>query len=158
MWHLHNSQEMSLNNEILSLSPKQLSCIRELAAGAGVVEAAERVGITQRQIARWKNDERFIAALRAAQRDIYDQSISLIVGSMNLALVTLADICKSSSASEATRVSAARSILESGIKGFGQQELRSQIEDLELKLQDRVDNLEIKITRVIIDPKGAQID
>jgi uncharacterized membrane protein len=113
------------------LTPKKQAAVLTLARGCTHEEAVEASGISSRQLCRYKNEPEFQEAIREAQREIYGQAIAAIVDAMRTATTTLVDICKNPESSDAARVSAARSLLENGLKAFGQQDLTERVEELE---------------------------
>jgi ABC-type nitrate/sulfonate/bicarbonate transport system ATPase subunit len=113
------------------LSPKQQTAMMALAQGMTHHQAVEVAGVSSRQLSRWKETHSFREAVMGARREIYNQSISAIVSAMGCATATLLEICADTQASDAARVSAARAILEGGLKGFGLVDLSERIEALE---------------------------
>jgi ABC-type phosphate transport system ATPase subunit len=120
---------MASNGE--KISPKQQVAILTLAQGGTHEDAIKASGISSRQLSRYKNEPDFQAAIKEVQREIYGQTIAAIVGAMGVATTTLVEICKNEESSDAARVSAARSLLENGLKAFGQQDLNERVAELE---------------------------
>ncbi|ASC70282.1 hypothetical protein XM38_012190 [Halomicronema hongdechloris C2206] len=114
-----------------NLTPKQLAAVAELARGSSHQATVDATGVSHRQLSRWKAQPDFKEAILEAQRAIYGQSIAAIVTAMNTATTTLVEICENQEASDASRVSAARSILENGLKAFGQADLDRRVEEIE---------------------------
>jgi hypothetical protein len=113
------------------LSPKQHQAVLALAQGMTHGAACNAAAISSRQLSRWKDEASFRQAISEARREIYGQAVGAIVNAMVDATNTLLEICKNPEASDAARVSAARSILDGGLKGFGLVDLSERIEALE---------------------------
>lgn len=126
-----------MSENVADLTPKQIRALEALASGETTVDAAAAAGITRRQLARWMGEPAFDQALREAKAIIYRESIARIVGAMSTATTTLVDICGDLTVSPQSRVSAARCILESALKAFGQVELDQRLTELEALVETR---------------------
>lgn len=114
-----------------NLNSKQLSAIAALAKGNSHQATAKSVGVSHRQLSRWKCDPVFQAALRTAQWQVFDVAIAETLGAMSVATRSLKQICEDTEAPHAARVAAARALLDVGIKAFATNQLRDRIETLE---------------------------
>lgn len=99
-----------------------------------VAKASKAAGIGEVTIYRWLKNDGFNSAYRDARRQVVQQGIVKIQKSIATAVTTLMEIMQDQEAPASSRVSAAKTILEIGIKAT----------ELEM-LEDRVDELERKI-------------
>jgi hypothetical protein len=110
--------------------------ISALLSQPSVALAAEFVGIGERTLWRWLQLDDFKTAYREARSQLVSQAIALVQSGMSSAVRTLQDIMSDKDAPASARVSAAKTMLDMGLKGI-------EIEDLEF----RISQLENSITR-----------
>ncbi|ACL04491.1 phage protein [Desulfatibacillum aliphaticivorans] len=131
-----------MNNETghsQKLSRKQEAAILGLLTLPTMAQAAESAGITSRTLLRWLKNEDFIEAYRQARREVVQQAVAGIQGAMSEALDTLRDVMKDAQATPAARVSAARTILDMGLKGVELEDVLVRLEALETQLNNSME-------------------
>ncbi|ACL06907.1 phage protein [Desulfatibacillum aliphaticivorans] len=131
-----------MNNETghsQKLSRKQEAAILGLLTLPTMAQAAESAGITSRTLLRWLKNEDFIEAYRQARREVVQQAVAGIQGAMSEALDTLRGVMKDAQATPAARVSAARTILDMGLKGVELEDVLVRLEALETQLNNSME-------------------
>ena len=113
------------------LSRNQERVIVALLNHTSVSKAASAASIGEVTIYRWLKDSDFNLAYRHARRQVVEQGIIKIQSSMSAAVVTLTAIMQDKEAPASSRVSAAKAILDIGIRATEIEQLEERIEDLE---------------------------
>lgn len=118
------------------LSRKQGKALAALLAQPSVNKAAQAAGVGERTLWRWLQADDFKEAYRKARSQLVSHAIAHLQAGMGDAVRTLKEIIADKNASPSVRVSAAKAMIDFGLKGI-------EIEDLEF----RVSELEKRITR-----------
>ncbi len=125
---------MSINDEN-TLSAKQDKALAGLISQPTIADAAESAGVSKRSILRWlKDSPEFNEAYRMARNAIVKMAISRTQTAMAGAVDALTEIMGDSDAPASARVSAARAILDSGLRGMEAEDLEARITVLEKEL------------------------
>jgi len=117
-----------------TLSRKQQRFIRALVTSKSVREAAGIARISERTGWRWLQDEHVKAEAARLQDAALGEATRAAVGRMVSALDTLSDIMANNGHPASARVSAARAILESGLRFTELVTLAERVRALEQKL------------------------
>lgn len=125
------SKNVELDPDFESLTHKQALAAISIGTGSTNEKAAEAAGLSSRQVGRMRSNPAFMAAVDAVLRQTYSRSVSRLVAVMATATDTLESICIDPDSPATARVSAARAILDLGIKAFAQTELENRIQQLE---------------------------
>src|SRR5262249_2632969 len=97
-----------------------------------IAEAAHQVGIGERTLLRWlQEDSAFQAAYRTARRHVVQHAVAQVQQATSMAVATLEAIMQDSTVSASARVSAAKAVLETAIKGVELEDLAARIAALE---------------------------
>ena len=116
----------------IALSTKQQKAIAALLVAKDVQSAAIQAGVSERTLHRWINeDERFRAALRAAEALAIDDAVRRLVGAANCALNVLMVMMLDQKTPAAVRLRAAISVLEQLVKLRELNNLEQRIAKLE---------------------------
>lgn len=116
----------------IALSTKQQKAIAALLVAKDVQSAAIQAGVSERTLHRWINeDERFRAALRAAEAQAIDDAVRRLVGAANSALNVLMVLMLDQKTPAAVRLRAAISVLEQLVKLRELNNLEQRIAKLE---------------------------
>lgn len=94
-------------------------------------QAAERLGINSRTIRKYFTDPAFVKEYEKAKGKLFSSATQQIQKSIMPAIHTLRDILESETANEQVKVSAARSLLEYGIKLTEMENMYKRLEELE---------------------------
>lgn len=116
------------------LSRNKERAISALLSRPSVASAAESVGIGERTLWRWLQLDDFKEAYRKARSQLVSQAIALVQSGMSSAVKTLQDIMADKDAPASARVSAAKTMLDMGLKGV-------EIEDLEYRISQLENNI-----------------
>lgn len=117
------------------VSAKQTQAIIALLSSPSVSDAAAAVGMGERTLYRWMKDPEFKAAYNEAKLAAMGQATTRLQGSASEAAETLVRIMNDESVRAATRVHAAKAVLEFGLQG---QEAELIIERL-ARLEGQID-------------------
>lgn len=116
-------------------SSRQWNVIEHLARGETVVHTSQQTGTSERTIFRWQAClPGFKAAVTQRRAAMVESAAALLSASMSEAAVTLRELL--GSATDSTRLQAAKSILELATKLRESTEISSRIEALEQLLHE----------------------
>lgn len=113
------------------LSRKKEQAIAALLAKPSIPEAAKLVGIGERTLWRWLKDESFKSAYSAARAEIVTLVVAEIQNGLTDAIKTLKEIIKNKKAPASARVSAAKAMIDIGMKAVFDEDLKQRIEAIE---------------------------
>lgn len=113
------------------LSRKQEAAIAALLSCKTIAEAAKAAGIGENTLFRWLRLDDFQNAYRKARKDVVSQAIGQIQNGLSDAVKTLQSVMNNKKAPASARVSAARSMIDLGLKGVEIEDLQSRVEALE---------------------------
>jgi len=119
------------------LSRAQLLAIPHLAAGNSIRATADTIGVSERSIRRWLRQPEFAAALREAEKEVWNATVRKLRALGEKAVNTLGRVLEDPGATPSARIQAARAILD----GIAKAEALSRLQDLE----DRVRALEERL-------------
>jgi len=113
---------------------------RELLIAALLTEktiggAAAKVGIGENTALRWMQDPDFQEDYREARKMAVSQAISQLQQSTTDAVQTLREIMANKKAPASSRVTAARTVLDSSLKAVELEDLVARVEALERKIR-----------------------
>ena len=94
-------------------------------------EAAKKVGISEVTLWRWLQDPEFQDKYRTARRQAVSQSITQLQKISSEAVQTLREVMNNKETPPASRVTAAKAVLEMAIKAVEVEDLAVRIEALE---------------------------
>jgi hypothetical protein len=119
-----------------NLSPKQEVAITALIAQPSITDAAKSTKIGERTLWRWLRMDNFKQAYLVARRQVVSQAIGKVQAGMTAATETLLEVMKDQNSSPSARVSAARTILDFGLKSIEIEELELRVEALEKAIKE----------------------
>ena len=109
------------------LTRKKELAIAALLSQPSIPAAAKVVGIGEKTLWRWLQHQDFREAYLQARRQVVQQVISNVQNSMKKAVDTLLEVMEDPNSPTSSKVQAARSIIDFGLKGL-------ELEDFELRL------------------------
>jgi len=112
------------------LTPRQRRAVELLAAGLSYREAASELGIGEATLRRWRKKPLFAAALREAEKQIWDATIRKLRALGERAVHALGKALDDPDGTPSSRIAAAKTILEMSAKA----EIFARLEDLENRL------------------------
>src|SRR5215470_18082856 len=113
------------------LSRKQDQVITALVTCASITEAAAQCGLADVTLRRWLKQEPFQAAYRDARRAVVQHAIAQVQRATGEAVETLRSVMQDAEAPASARVSAAKAILETALKGIDIDDLEARLAALE---------------------------
>jgi hypothetical protein len=120
------------------LTAAQRRAIEALLSEPSIEAAAEASGVGRRTLHRWlAEDATFTAALRTSQDRAIDAAVSRLAGGAVDAADVLVSIANDKAERGATRVSAARALLDSVLRMVELRDLASRVASLETKVADK---------------------
>lgn len=96
-----------------------------------VEEAATHAGISGPTLWRWMQEPGFQVEYRKARRQAMGQAVAQLEQASSLAVKALKEIIQDTSAATSARVTAARTVLEIGLKAIELEDLAGRAEELE---------------------------
>jgi hypothetical protein len=118
------------------LHGKQVAAIPALLAQRTIAAAAHQVGVGERTLLRWlQEDSTFQTAYREARRAVVQQAITQVQRATGEAVETLRSVMQDAEAPASAKVSAAKAILETAVKGVELEDLAARIAALEARGQ-----------------------
>jgi len=116
------------------LTKKQREAVKALTRGATRGEAAQAAGVTERTVYSWLNDDGFRAALREAERAVWDATLAALRASSRVAVLYLAKVVTGQEIGDSKRIRAASILLGTAMNLIKLDEIR--------ELEERVSKLE----------------
>jgi hypothetical protein len=116
---------------------KKEQAVAALLSEPGVPQAAEKAGVAERTLYRWIQLEDFRMEFLTAKRRVVEQAVARCQKGMGTAVYTLEGIMTDSEAPASARVSAARTMLDLGMKAIEIEDLAERIARLEKALEMR---------------------
>ncbi len=114
------------------LSRKQEEAIAALLTEATVTAAAERVGVAEVTLWRWLKRDEFLAAYRAARREVVEKATAQLQQGSWAAATTLLKLLAASS--ESVRLRAATAILDQANKGLDVLDFEERLAEVERRI------------------------
>lgn len=112
-------------------SRKKEAALVALISEPTLKEAAKKAGIGEATLWRWLQDPEFQEKYRTARRQAVSQSITQLQKISSEAVETLREVMNSKETPPASRVTAAKAVLEMAIKAVEVEDLAVRIEALE---------------------------
>jgi transposase len=109
-----------------------------LACGLSAEQAAKQVGVSAATVRRRLDDPAFQSRLVELRGEMLERAAAMLTAAAVESVRTLADLLKPANG-PATRLTAARSILEHGVKLRSLVEVESRLSDLEERLEQSPD-------------------
>ena len=119
----------------MSLTPKQEKAVAALLSEPSVTSAAQKAGIGLRTLHTWLAEPAFADAYRTARREAVRQAIARLQQVSSEAVTVLETVMNDGDEKGATRVSAARTVLETAIKAVELEDLAARLDALEQRME-----------------------
>jgi DNA-binding MurR/RpiR family transcriptional regulator len=113
------------------LTAKQHRAIAALISEPTIAAAARAASVGEATIYRWLSERHFADTYRSARREAVNQAVANLQRSSSDAAAVLASIMNDASEKGATRLAAAKTVLEMAIKAVEMEDLTRRIEALE---------------------------
>ncbi|MCF8051582.1 MAG: hypothetical protein K9L59_10120 [Desulfobacterales bacterium] len=118
------------------LSRNQERAIGALLLNPSIAGAAQAIGVAEKTLWRWLQEEGFQEHYRAARKEVINQALGAVQGAISSAVQTLKTIMEDGKAPASSRVSAARAIIDAGLKVAEIEDLVHRIDRIEKSLED----------------------
>lgn len=119
------------------LPKKQQVAIVALISHKTIEEASKAAGIGRTIIFKWLQDNDFQAAYRHARSEVVRHAIAQAQSACSEAVTVLKEIMNNNESPASTRVSAAKTLLETSMKAIETEDLIERINRLEEKIRKR---------------------
>lgn len=120
------------------LSKRREAAIAILLTTSTLQAASEKIGISYSTLWRWLQEPNFQKALKEAKKQAVAQATSTLSKICHESVLTLQEIMNDKNAPASARVSAAKTVLDSGLKGVEIDDLDARLAALERELiEDR---------------------
>lgn len=120
-----------------SLTARQETFITALLSAPSIIEATRIAGIGEKTGRRWLQLPHVQAAYQAAQREVFDSSLTTLKLAVHDAVSTLSKLMKDEETPATSRIRAAQIILEQSIELHKMSELEQKIAELEQLVKER---------------------
>ena len=107
-----------------------------------IAAAANKIGVNESTLRRWRAEPEFQQALEDARREAYSSALYRIQAGLGKAVDALLAVVDDDQAKPSARISAARTLLEHGHRAEDALEFRHRLAALEAALDARVENLQ----------------
>ncbi|MFP4477721.1 MAG: hypothetical protein ACLFOY_19345 [Desulfatibacillaceae bacterium] len=119
------------------LTARQDKAVRALLTAPSIRDAATVAGVGERTLWRWLQEEDFQAAYREARNLALRAAIGRVQSLLAEALGTLGAVMADVEAPASARVSAAKTVLDVGLRAHEQESLEARIQALETALSEQ---------------------
>lgn len=119
------------------LTAKQSKALVGLLTLDTIKAAAEAAGVDETTVIRWMKDDPFRTAYRDARREIVNHAVVRLQGACSVAVNTLRSIAADEDKPAASRVTAARAILDASQRAVEIDDLGARVEALETVLKEQ---------------------
>lgn len=120
-----------------ALTPRQELALQALLSHPTLKEAAAAAGISEPTLWRYKKDPEFARRLRELRRQSTDHTVTRLQQAAADAVTVLHDLLLKEAAPPASRISAARTVLDYSFRAGEVEELRAQVEELQEFLREK---------------------
>jgi len=119
-------------------SRREDAAIAALLAEPTLEAAAERAGISRTSLFRWLQDPAFCDRYHALRREALSQATARLQQASSKAVDTLVDVMEDTEAPAAARVSAAKTVLELGLRAIDGEEVVRRLQAVEAAMKGRL--------------------
>jgi hypothetical protein len=120
-------------NPAEELSPQQEGAIVALLSDPGLTGAAKAAGVGKATLWRWMQQPAFREAYRRARREAVEQARARLQQASGEAVEALRDVMNDQEAPHASRVSAARTVLDMAMQATSEEEIEKRLAALEAR-------------------------
>lgn len=113
---------------------RKSKAILALLSQPTIEAAAQEVGVTRKTLHQWLKDDDFKTKLQEAKKETVGHVTMRLRVSMSEAIDTLIEVMRDPESSANARVSAAKTILESGLKAHELEDLATKLEVMEQQI------------------------
>lgn len=118
------------------MTPKQQKALVAFLTQPTKEKAATAAGITSKTLRSYLDDPEFRAEYRKAYSELVEDATRKVQQTLDPAVAVLREVMEDGSENGQVRVSAARSVLEYGLKMTEQTDILNRLQDLEAAMQE----------------------
>lgn len=118
------------------LSKRREMAIAILLTTPTLQDGAKKIGVSYSTLWRWLQQPSFQKALKAAKKQAVGQATSTLSKICHESVLTLQEIMNDKNAPASARVSAAKTVLDSGLKGIEMDDLDARLAVLEQEMTE----------------------
>lgn len=118
------------------MTPKQQKALVALLTQPTKEKAATAAGITSKTLRSYLDDPEFRAEYRKAFSELVEDATRKVQKTLDPAVAVLREVMENDSENGQVRVSAARSVLEYGLKMTEQTDILNRLQELEAAMQE----------------------
>lgn len=118
------------------MTPKQQKALVALLTQPTKEKAATAAGITSKTLRSYLDDSEFRAEYRKAFSELVEDATRKVQQTLDPAVAVLREVMENDSENGQVRVSAARSVLEYGLKMTEQTDILNRLQELEAAMQE----------------------
>src|ERR687889_1939936 len=122
-----------ISRAIEELSPQQEGAIVALLSDPGLTGAAKAAGVGKATLWRWMQQPAFREAYRSARKEAVEQARARLQQASGEAVEALRDVMNDQDAPHASRVSAARTVLDMAMQATNEEEIEKRLAALEAR-------------------------
>lgn len=126
-----------MNGHGQKLNRNQEKAIAALLANPSIPAAAKAIEVGESTLSRWLKVSSFQAAYRSARKQVVSLAIAKVQAAMTEAVDTLKAVINDAESPASTRVAAARTILDLGIKSVEIEDFEERIKILEIMVEGK---------------------
>jgi hypothetical protein len=124
-----------IENDRAGLTPNQERAIRALLTEPSVRAAAKKAKVGEASLYRWLGEPVFATAYKEARSHLLTSTLTALQSAGGMAVETLKKVMDDSAAQASARVSAAKNILEFGLKAREVLEVEERLKAIEERLK-----------------------
>jgi hypothetical protein len=117
------------------LTQKQDKLFAALITEETIMMAAEKAGVAEVTVYRWLKLDEFETAYRQVKAETVRQAIAQVQKNSGVAVRVLREVAEDTAAPASSRVSVARAIIETAVKGVDIDDLATRVETLEALIE-----------------------
>ena len=117
-----------------ALTPKQQKALAALLSEPTILAAADKVGVNERTLHRSLEEPAFETAYRTARREAVRQAVARLQQVSTHAVTVLVTVMASKETPPATRVAAAKTVLEMAVRAVELEDLAARLDALEQRM------------------------
>lgn len=118
-------------NEVISMAKNKEVIAMNLLTSGSYQEAADKSAISINTLSRLRKDPEFQQVVQKVKKEMFQETMNKAQAASVKALEVLHTIMNDTGATDSSRVSAARTVLELGINCVEQEEIITKLEQLE---------------------------
>lgn len=121
----------NVSSESVTLTARQLAAVDALLTSGNVTAVAEQVGVSRKTIHSWQRQPAFQGEIRAGRRRLVEVATGVLTRHVEAAAKVLLAVMGNTSTPPATRVAAAKTVLDFALRTVEVEEFAARLDALE---------------------------